>query len=147
MGSLRLFDFTVVGDTVNLASRLESVNKVFGTNIIASEHTLADTYGLFLSRDLGPIEVKGKSEPVVVHEVLCENSAAPSDLRRKVDLYNEAFRAYREQRFSEAVELFDALLGEFPHDGPSEFYRKRARSLGGSFSLTKDWDIIRMTEK
>jgi len=147
MGSVRLFDFTVVGDTVNLASRLESVNKVFGTSIIVSEHTIAHTYGLFLSRSLGPIEVKGKSEPVVIHEVLCENNDASPAARRKIDLYNEAFRIYREQRFPEAVEVFDALLKEFPHDGPSEFYRKRAQSLGGTFSLTKDWDIIRMTEK
>ncbi len=147
MGSVRLFDFTVVGDTVNLASRLESVNKVFGTSIIASEHTLTKTYDLFLSRSLGPIEVKGKSEPVVIHEVLCEAANAPAALRRRIDLYNEAFRTYREHRFIEAVECFDTLLGEFPHDGPSEFYRKRSESLAGNFSLTKDWDIIRMTEK
>jgi len=147
MGSVRLFDFTVVGDTVNLASRLESVNKVFGTSIIASEHTLKKTYDLFLSRSLGPIEVKGKSEPVVIHEVLCEAVDAPGALTRKVGLYNRAFGNYREQRFAEAVELFDALLEEFPHDGPSEFYRRRAESLAGNFSLTKDWDIIKMTEK
>ena len=73
MGSVRLFDFTVVGDTVNLASRLESVNKVFGTRIITSEHTLAGTHGLFLTRNLGPIEVKGKSEPVVIHEIISEH--------------------------------------------------------------------------
>jgi len=147
MGSVRLFDFTVVGDTVNLASRLESVNKVFGTSIIASEQTLANTYDLFLSRSLGPIEVKGKSEPVVVHEVLCENHDVNESVRRKIDLYNKAFAVYREGRFPEAVERFDALLKEFPLDGPSEFYRKRAQALAGGFSLTKGWDIIRMTEK
>ncbi|MDD3846665.1 MAG: adenylate/guanylate cyclase domain-containing protein [Syntrophorhabdaceae bacterium] len=147
MGSVRLFDFTVVGDTVNLASRLESVNKVFGTSIIVSEHTLAKTYGLFASRSLGPIEVKGKSEPVVIHEVICENDNVPPAVRKKIDLYDEALRVYREQRFSEAVELFNALLAEFPHDGPSEFYKKRAEAMAGDFSLTNNWDIIRMTEK
>ncbi len=79
MGSVRLFDFTVVGDTVNLASRLESVNKVFGTRIITSEHTLARTHGLFLTRNLGPIEVKGKSEPVVIHEIISEHSSAAAN--------------------------------------------------------------------
>jgi adenylate cyclase len=147
MGSVRLFDFTVVGDTVNLASRLESVNKVFGTSIMASEQTLANTYDLFVSRSLGPIEVKGKSEPVVVHEVLCENRDVNESVRRKIDLYNEAFGIYREGRFPEAVEHFDALLKEFPLDGPSEFYRRRAQALADGFSLTKGWDIIRMTEK
>ena len=147
MGSVRLFDFTVVGDTVNLASRLESVNKVFGTSIIASEHTLADSYDLFLSRNLGPIEVKGKSEPVVIHEVVSESDDVSPPLRRKIDLYNEAFGLYREQRFPEAVEHFDALLREFPGDGPSIFCKKRIEALKGTFPLTNGWDIIKMTEK
>ncbi|MEN6616655.1 MAG: adenylate/guanylate cyclase domain-containing protein [Syntrophorhabdus sp.] len=147
MGSVRLFDFTVVGDTVNLASRLESVNKVFGTNIIVSDHTLAGTRGIFLSRELGPIEVKGKSEPVVIHELLCEKENPPSLLVKKIGLYNEAFRLYQARRFPEAIESFDRVIGEFPDDGPSRFYRKRAEEMTNSFPLTKDWDTIKMTEK
>ncbi|MHB8108816.1 MAG: CHASE2 domain-containing protein [Syntrophorhabdaceae bacterium] len=147
MGSLRLFDFTVVGDTVNLASRLESVNKVFGTNVIVSEHTLAGSYGLYLSRDLGPIEVKGKSEPVVIHELLCEHDDAPLEVMRKIALYNEAFNLYKEGQFTRAIECFDVVLDQFPDDGPSKFYRKRAEALKESFPLTKNWDTIKMTEK
>ena len=147
MGSVRLFDFTVVGDTVNLASRLESVNKVFGTGIIASSQTLAGTRGLFFTRELGPIEVKGKSEPVLIHEVICENHDIDPLLQRKIGIYNEALGLYREQKFHDAMACFDALLAEFADDGPSVFYRKRSESLQGSFSLTKGWDIIKMTEK
>ncbi len=147
MGSVRLFDFTVIGDTVNLASRLESVNKVFGTNIIASEYTLADTYNLFLTRELGPIEVKGKSEPVVIHEVICEKNNIDPSVQKKVDLYNEAFSLYREERLSEAIERFGVLLEEYPGDGPSIFCKKRCENLKANFPLTKNWDIIKMTEK
>lgn len=147
MGSVRLFDFTVVGDTVNLASRLESVNKVFGTHIITSEHTLAGTHGLFLTRNLGPIEVKGKSEPVVIHEVICEYDKAVRSDVEKAALYTTAFDLYREAQFAEAISQFDAVLSEFPDDGPSIFYKKRAESLKDTFPLTKGWDIIKMTEK
>ncbi len=147
MGSTRLFDFTVIGDTVNLASRLESVNKVFGTNIIASEQTLADTHDLFFTRSLGSIEVKGKSEPVVIHEVICEKNNIDPSLERKIDLYNEAFSLYMNEKLAEAAEHFDTLLGEYPGDGPSIFYKKRCETLMSTFPLTKKWDIIKMTEK
>lgn len=147
MGSMRLFDFTVVGDTVNLASRLESVNKVFGTRIITSEPTLAGTHGLFLTRSLGPIEVKGKSEPVVIYELMSiQADAASTDVTRAA-MYTEAFDLYREGKFNEAIQRFDAVLSRFPDDGPSLFYKKRAESLKDAFPLTKNWDIIKMTEK
>lgn len=147
MGSVRLFDFTVVGDTVNLASRLESVNKVFGTDIITSEHTLARTHGLFLTRDLGPIEVKGKSEPVVIHEIMSEHGNAALPDVKKAAMYSTAFHLYKEAQFAEAIRHFDAVLSEFPEDGPSLFYKKRAENLRDTFPLTKRWDIIKMTEK
>lgn len=147
MGSVRLFDFTVIGDAVNVASRLESVNKVFGTEVMVSGQTLDDTYGLFLAREIGPIEVKGRSEPVTVHELLCEADAADPSLKRRVGLYGEALSHYRRQRFHDAMRLFDELLAEFPGDGPSIFYKKRCQSLKENYSLTKNWDIIKMTEK
>ncbi len=147
MGSVRLFDFTVVGDTVNLASRLESVNKVFGTRIITSEHTLAGTHGLFLTRNLGPIEVKGKSEPVVIHEIISEHSGAAVSDVKKAATFGTAFDLYKEAKFAEAILHFDAVLSEFPDDGPSLFYKKRSEHLKDTFPLTKRWDIIKMTEK
>lgn len=147
MGSVRLFDFTVVGDTVNLASRLESVNKVFGTHVITSEQTLAATHDLFLTRSLGPIEVKGKSEPVVIHELMSVRAdAGPTDTI-KVSLYTEAFDLYRQGKFTDAIRHFETVLSQFPDDGPSLFYKKRAENLKDVFPLTKNWDIIKMTEK
>jgi adenylate cyclase len=147
MGSVRLFDFTVVGDTVNLASRLESVNKVFGTRVITSEPTLAGTHSLFLTRNLGPIEVKGKSEPVTIHELMSVKANATTSDVRKAAMYTEAFCLYREGKFTEAIHHFEAVLSEFPDDGPSLFYKRRAENLKDAFPLTKNWDIIKMTEK
>ncbi len=62
-------------------------------------------------------------------------------------MYNTAFDLYREAKFAEAILHFDAVLSEFPDDGPSLFYKKRAENLKDNFPLTKRWDIIKMTEK
>jgi adenylate cyclase len=147
MGSVRLFDYTVIGDTVNLASRLESVNKVFNTKVIISEKTLEKTEELFFTRDLGPIEVKGKSEPARIYELVSEIGSVDPSARRKVGLFHEALTLYRAERFEDAIRQLDALLEEYPGDGPSLFYRKRCEALASSFPLTKKWDIIKMTEK
>lgn len=70
IGSDRLFNYTVVGDTVNLASRLEATNKIFGTKIIISEETMKAAGGLFITRELGNVEVKGKTAPVRIFELV-----------------------------------------------------------------------------
>jgi adenylate cyclase len=132
---------------VNLASRLESVNKVFNTKIIISEKTLEKTEGLFFTRDLGLIEVKGKSEPVGIYELVSEQDRPDPGLKKKVDLFHMALAFYRRERFEEAIGQFDALLDQYPGDGPSLFYRKRCETLTSTFPLTNKWDIIKMTEK
>jgi adenylate cyclase len=91
LGSDRLFDFTVIGDTVNLGSRLEGVNKVFGTGIIISEETRRGTDGRFLTRPLGPIEVKGKEQPVEIFELMAEEGNSPGISRRVRALRRKEF--------------------------------------------------------
>lgn len=147
LGSTRLFDYTVVGDTVNTASRLESVNKVFHTDIIASEKTVEKTNDLFLTRELGLIEVKGKTEPVRIYELMAESSHAAEDLKEKAALFHESLTLYRQERFADAIALFTAILECYPDDGPAAFYRNRCENLMTSFPLTKSWDVLTMTEK
>jgi adenylate cyclase len=147
LGSTRLFDYTVVGDTVNTASRLESVNKVFRTGIITSEKTIEKTGDLFLARELGLIEVKGKREPVRIYELMAESGHAGEDLKEKAALFHEALALYRQERFTDAIALFASILERYPDDGPAAFYKNRCQELMTHFPLTKSWDVLTMTEK
>ena len=117
MGSDRLFDYTVIGDTVNLASRLESVNKVFRTHIIISGDTLKKTAEHFFVRDLGLIEVKGKNVAVNIFELLGERSDELTEKRQAVEIYHRGLALYREGRWDEAI-------GSLRH-GPRESSRRR----------------------
>jgi adenylate cyclase len=147
LGSDRLFDYTVVGDTVNLASRLESANKLFKTGIIVSEETLQAAGDRFLARELGLIEVKGKSVPVKIFELMDEKSNLSADKKDMVELFHQGISLFREQKWAAAKELFSRLLERHPGDGPSEFYKRRCECVMAQPQLTEECHIIKMTEK
>ncbi|KWT91059.1 CHASE2 domain-containing protein [Candidatus Magnetominusculus xianensis] len=151
MGSNRLYNFTVIGDTVNLASRLESVNKYFKTKIIVSEDVLAGTNDLFLSRELALIEVKGKSIPVKIFEVMGFVDGADDDKRVLAGRYKEAMHLFKEGKWQESAEKLEEILSLYPADGPSGVLLKRVKNLLAAPTLkddlTKDWIIVKMTEK
>jgi adenylate cyclase len=147
LGSDRLFDYTVVGDTVNLASRLESANKFFSTRIMISEETLAETGDSFLARELGLIAVKGKQRPVRIFELLSERETASADLLHRVEEYNRGMELFYGRQWQAALELFEQLLQRYPKDGPAALCCDRCRELLSNPPLTDDWNVVHMKEK
>jgi len=129
IGSPLRMEYTVVGDSVNLASRLEGANKVFGTRILVSEATLRAAEGLFVARELGRVRVKGRKTPVLCHELVGRTGTVPEETLGLHRLFRDGLQWYRERAFEKALAVFEALLRAFPEDGPARVYRDRSRDL------------------
>jgi adenylate cyclase len=121
VGAIDHFEYRAVGDMVNTTSRIEALNKMLGTHILASKEMISDLQGV-VTRELGAFLVAGRRQPIILHEVAALESKATPELLQLHQEFAEALTKWQAGSRGEALVGFESLLQRYPDDGPTAYY-------------------------
>ena len=142
LGSRHRFSYGVLGDEVNLGSRLEGLNNMYGTTILIGENTEELVREQFILREVDRVRVKGKERPVRVFELIDHQAKSLSaDKREALNYFATGLEAYRAQRWQDAVDLFTKVEHLWPEDGPTRVMIKRCELYLDS-PPGEEWDGV-----
>ncbi len=147
MGSASKMDYTAMGDSVNLASRLEGANKYYGSHSMISEATYEAASDFIDVRKLDIIRVVGKEQPITIYELLGRKGTLPGYMYEMMERYNRGIEQFSNRQWKRAKQYFNEALEVVPDDGPSQTYVQRCEEFAKK-PPSKNWDgVYRMKSK
>eukprot|EP01135_Chromosphaera_perkinsii_P011258 Nk52_evm39s2367 gene=Nk52_evmTU39s2367 len=144
-GAKERLNYTALGDNVNLGSRLEALNKEYGTNIMISEDTYREVMDKFLCRPLDMVAVKGKVHPSVVFELVCHVESASVKQIEDVRLFARALESLKSKDVSLALSLFESYLKEHPRDKGALLHIHTCKNLLAN-GIPEEWNGVRIMD-
>jgi adenylate cyclase len=146
IGSKKQMNYTIIGDGVNLAARLESACKQYGAHILISEFTNKLLRGTYFSRELDVVIVKGKTQPVAIHEIMdYHDDASYPHLSDALRLFKSGLVKYRQRKWQDAITAFDEVLSLNPRDKAAQIYIDRCSYLSSN-EPGEDWNGVWVME-
>jgi adenylate cyclase len=145
-GTEKKLAYTVLGDEVNLGSRLEGANKFFGSKIIASAAAYEPVKDRVAARYLGRAKVVGKETPVPVYEPLAEAGRLDAAWTKALPVWEKGIKAFYDKKYDDALAVFEEFAKLMPKDGPGELYLNLSRDYAAL--PPDDWDqVFNLTAK